>query len=396
LPVAQAAGNDDLRQFILSRIREEGPAPFSRFMDWCLYHPQYGYYYSGEIKIGREGDYYTGPCVHPLFGGMVAKQLSQMSGILGGDTFTVLEIGGGRGFLGEDILSWAEKNDPEFYSRLQYRIMERAPSSLLEQQDRLSGEVEKGKVGWLAPGVLKEHRLSLEGCVLSNELVDAFPVHRVVCRGGELQEIYVGEENGRFVEIYDKLSDPRIEAFFSGSGINLADGQKAEVNLQSLVWLEDVGHCLRRGFLMTIDYGFPAAELYDSCRATGTLRCYFRHQASDNPYERLGRQDITSHVDFTSLIRKGEELGIRFTGLVPQYRFLISLGLIEEIDAKQQKLSEVEGLKLRLSIKHLLEPQRGMGEIFKVLIQHKGIEKPELKGLQDLRRHFHRNKGGEI
>ena len=99
----------------------------------------------------------------------------------------------------------------------------------------------------------------------------------------------------------------------------------------------------------------------------------------------MGRQDITSHVNFTSLIRKGEELGIRFTGLVPQNRFLIALGLLEEIAAAQQELSEVDGLKLRLSLKHLIEPERGMGEIFKVLIQHKGIEKPELKGLRDLR-----------
>jgi SAM-dependent MidA family methyltransferase len=303
-------------------------------------------------------------------------------------------MGGGRGFLAEDILFWAKKNDPEFYGRLQYLIMERAPSFLREQQERLSGEVAKGKLGWLEPGALTGHTISLEGCILSNELVDAFPVHRVVCCGGELQEIYVGEENGRFVEHLGKLSDHRIGTFFPWLGIDLAEGQKAEVNMQALAWLEDLGRGLSRGFIMTIDYGLPAAELYDSCHANGTLRCYFRHQLSDNPYERPGRQDITAHVDFTSLIRKGEELGLRFTGLVPQYRFLIALGLIEEIDARQQKLSAVEGLKLRLSIKHLLEPQRGMGEIFKVLIQHKGIEKPELEGLQDLRQYFNRNKGG--
>jgi len=112
--------------------------------------------------------------------------------------------------------------------------------------------------------------------------------------------------------------------------------------------------------------------------------CYFRHQASENPYERVGGQDITSHVNFTSLIQKGEEVGLEFTGIVPQYRFLIGLGLLQEMESAGRKMSHVEGLKMRLSLKHLIEPERGLGEIFKVLIQHRGIEKPQLDGLRSL------------
>src|SRR3972149_10913904 len=97
---------EDLRTFIISRIRTEGPVTFARFMDWCLYHPVHGYYSSGAARIGKEGDYYTAPCVHPLFGGMVARQMGEMHRILGGKTFTILEIGGGRGFLCADILTW--------------------------------------------------------------------------------------------------------------------------------------------------------------------------------------------------------------------------------------------------------------------------------------------------
>jgi len=130
VPLTHAEGNDDLRQFIISQIRKEGPATFARFMEWCLYHPAYGYYGSGEARIGREGDYYTAPCVHPFFGGMVAKQLSQMSGILGSETFTVWEIGGGRGLLCEAIVAWAKKNDPSFYDRLAYCIVEPSPRFL--------------------------------------------------------------------------------------------------------------------------------------------------------------------------------------------------------------------------------------------------------------------------
>src|SRR3972149_2849871 len=381
----QLSISDDLRQFIISQIRKEGPATFARFMEWCLYHPAYGYYGSGEARIGREGDYYTAPCVHPFFGGMVAKQLSQMSGILGSETFTVWEVGGGRGLLCEAIVAWAKKNDPSFYDRLAYCIVEPSPRFLKEQRERLFLEGEKGKVRWLSPDALTEGEAALEGCVLSNELVDAFPVHRVVCEGGELKEIHVGEKGGRFFEIPKKVSDPRIIAYLADGNIDLLNGRTIEVNLRALKWLEDVGRRLQRGFLMTIDYGCLTQELHDPSPRNGVLRWYFSAPVSDNPYERPGRQDITSHVDFTSLIRKGEELELRFTGLVPQYRFLIALGLLDEIKEAVKAMSEVDGLRLRLSLKHLIEPERGMGEIFKVLIQHKGIEKPDLRGLKSLR-----------
>ena len=123
-----------LKQFILSRIEEKGAIPFSQFMEWCLYHPQYGYYPSEGLRIGKEGDYYTSPCVHPLFGGMVAKQLSQMAEILGKVNFDVVEMGGGRGFLCQDILNWAKKKTPNFFNRLRYYLLETSPSFLKEQK----------------------------------------------------------------------------------------------------------------------------------------------------------------------------------------------------------------------------------------------------------------------
>jgi SAM-dependent MidA family methyltransferase len=166
--------------------------------------------------------------------------------------------------------------------------------------------------------------------------------------------------------------------------ITLQEGQKAEVNLLALEWMESVARCLQRGFALTIDYGYLAEELYAPDRREGTLLCYFQHEASENPYERLGEQDITSHVNFTSLIRKGEEVGLRFTGLVPQYRFLIGLGILEQMERLGKAISELEGLKMRLSLKHLIEPEMGMGEVFKVLVQHKGVDQPQLDGLRDL------------
>ena len=374
---------ESLRKFILSQIEKRGPLPFSQFMAWCLYHPEYGYYQSKETRIGKEGDYYTSPSVSPLFGHLIAKQLFQMAEILGGENFDVVEMGGGRGFLCEDIIDWAKKNSPVFYQHLRYHLIETSAPFLREQRERLSEKEREGRVFWIDPKTFGEGKVQIQGCFLSNELVDAFPVHRVILDQGSLKEIYVTQRNGQFEEQWGELSDPRIASYFRSMDITLQEGQKAEVNLLALEWMEKVARCLERGFVLTIDYGCLSEELYAPNRREGTLLCYFQHQASENSYERLGEQDITSHVNFTSLIRKGEEVGLRFTGLVPQYRFLIGLGILEQMETLGRELSELDGLKLRLSLKNLIEPEMGMGEVFKVLVQHKGMDQPRLDGLRD-------------
>lgn len=375
---------ENLRRFILSQIEKRGPLPFSQFMAWCLYHPEYGYYQSKGTRIGKEGDYYTSPSVSPLFGHLIAKQLFQMAEILGGENFDVVEMGGGRGFLCEDIIDWAKKNSPVFYQHLRYHLIETSAPFLREQRERLSEKEREGRVFWIDPKTFGEGKAQIQGCFLSNELVDAFPVHRVILDQGNLKEIYVTQRNGQFEEQWGEPSDPRIASYFRSMDITLQEGQKAEVNLLALEWMERVARCLERGFVLTIDYGCLSEELYAPNRREGTLLCYFQHQASENSYERLGEQDITSHVNFTSLIRKGEEVGLRFTGLVPQYRFLIGLGILEQMETLGRELSELDGLKLRLSLKNLIEPEMGMGEAFKVLVQHKGMDQPRLDGLRDL------------
>ncbi len=375
---------EGLRKFILSQIEKRGPVPFSQFMEWCLYHPEYGYYSSERMKIGRDGDYYTSPCVHPMFGHLIAKQLLQMARILGDQTFEVFEMGSGRGFLCEDILNWSRKCSPTFYDRLIYHLFETAPPLLKEQRRRFSQQEKERKAFWVPPEAFEKGKVQIQGCFLSNELVDAFPVHRVALHHGNLKEIYVTQQNGEFQEQWGELSDPKIHDYIRSMEISLEEGQKAEVNLRALDWMQKVGRCLKKGFVLTIDYGYLAKGLYVPHRREGTLLCYYQHRTSENPYERIGEQDITSHVNFTSLIRKGEEVGLQFTGLVPQYQFLIGLGILEEMESLAGELSEIEALRLRLSLKHLIEPETGMGEVFKVLIQHKGIDKPLLDGLRDL------------
>jgi SAM-dependent MidA family methyltransferase len=376
--------SEELKRFIFSQIEEKGSIPFSQFMEWCLYHPEYGYYRSGGRRIGKEGDYYTGPCVHSLFGAMIAKQLYQMAEILGKETFDVVEMGGGRGFLCQDILDWSKKRAPLLFHSLRYHLFETSPLFLKEQKERLSEYERERKVFWIDSKVFEKGKEQFEGCFLSNELVDAFPVHRVIFDRGELKEIYVTQHHGQLEEQLGKPSDPRISSYFKSMDIKLQEGQKAEINLKALDWMEKIGRFLKKGFVLTIDYGYLAEELYAPHRRDGTLLCYFQHRTSENPYERLGEQDITSHVNFTSLINKGEEVGLHFTGLAPQYRFLIGLGILKEMASSGEGSSELDGLRLRLSLMHLVEPEAGMGEVFKVLIQHKGIDKPKLDGLRDL------------
>ena len=375
---------EELRRFILAQIEKKGPIPFSQFMEWCLYHPEYGYYQTKGASIGKEGDYYTSPSVNPLFGHLIGKQLFQMAELLGGENFDVVEMGAGSGLLCEDILDWAKRNMPTFYQRLRYHLIETVRPLSQQQGERLSEEEREGKVFRMDSKKFRDGEIRIQGCFLSNELVDAFPVHRVIHNEGNVRELYVTQREGQFEERWGEPSDPRIPGYFRSMGITLQEGQKAEVNLRAEEWMENVARCLERGFVLTIDYGYLAGELYAPQRREGTLLCYFQHQVSENPYERLGEQDITSHVNFTGLIRKGKEVGLRFAGLVPQYRFLIGLGILEQMETLGNQLSELEGLKLRLSLKHLIEPEMGMGEVFKVLIQHKGMGQPALDGLRDL------------
>src|SRR4030066_156523 len=359
---------EELRRFILAQIEKKGSIPFSQFMEWCLYHPEYGYYQTKGTRIGKEGDYYTSPSVNPLFGHLIGKQLFQMAEFLGAENFDVVEMGAGSGFLCEDILDWAKKNSPAFYQRLRYHLIEIAPLFSKEQRERLTEKEREGKVFRMDSKKFRDGKGRIQGCFLSNELVDAFPVHRVILDQGNLRELYVTQQEGQFEERWGEPSDPRISGYFQSMDITLQEGQKAEVNLRALEWMENVARCLERGFVLTIDYGYLAEELYASHRRAGTLLCYTRHRTSDNPYERIGEQDITSHVNFTSLILKGEELGLRLTGLVPQYYFLMALGLLQEMESMEREMSEMDGFQFRLSLKHLIEPEMGMGEVFKVLI----------------------------
>lgn len=375
----QAGHRPELEEFVRSRIEACGGITFAEYMGHCLYHPQFGYYMGPRDRIGKGGDFFTSTSVHALFGRLVARQLRQMWELLGKGPFTVAEQGAGEGHLALDILDAAREEDPEFYQALSYRLVEISPDNISRQKAQLQGHGDK--VSWSA----LEDLGRLTGCFLSNELVDAFPVHLVEMHQGQLREVYVVSKDGVLAEELREPSTAALGESFSRLGIELAEGNRAEVNLEGARWMEQVGAQLERGFVITIDYGYRAEELYAPQRRGGTLMCYHRHTSSENPYERIGCQDITAHVDFTSLEMAGQRQGLEPLCFREQYRFLMGLGFVEELAAlSARETDENRARALRMTLKNLIMPDGGMGETFKVLIQGKAVGQPELLCMRGL------------
>ena len=370
--------NTALNDIIFARIAEQGRITFAAFMEACLYEPGLGYYTSPGRKVGAEGDFYTSITVHATFGRVIAREIAQMWRCMGSPVgFTLVECGAGHGRLACDIMDYLAEQEPEMYPHLTLTLVEREPSLEEAQAELLVNHLEK--VRWLLPEDFSVGAFTFSGCLYSNELIDALPVHRVLMTADGLQEIYVALKEGELTEQLGPLSTSAIGDYLERIGIELYVGQQAEVNLAGQEWLATVARALQRGFVLTIDYGYPAAELFTPERTRGTLLCYHRHQVEENPYIRLGRQDITAHVDFTSLMKRGEEMNLQPVWFGEQYRFLLSTGIIDEMeDIERSDVSQEEKLRLRLTLKKLIVPEGGMGDTFSVLIQSKGVDSPRL------------------
>ena len=367
-----------LNDIITTRIAEQGRITFADFMAACLYEPGLGYYTSPGRKVGAEGDFYTSITVHGAFGRVIAREIAQMWRSMERPAmFTLVECGAGNGRLACDIMDFLAEREPDMYGGLRLVLVEQEPSLESAQREMLAAHSER--LDWCSPDEFSSGNFTFSGCLYSNELIDALPVHRVVMTSSGLMEVYVTGKDGEFVEEAGELSTPEIAAYLERIAVELHPGQQAEVNLNAPEWLASASRALTRGFILTIDYGYPAAELYASRRKLGTMLCYYRHQIEENPYLRLGLQDITTHVDFTTLMKCGEQLGLQNDWFGEQYRFLLSAGIVEEIEENERSaLSNEEKLRLRLTIKKLILPDGGMGETFKVLIQSRGVTAPQL------------------
>ncbi|MDA3903098.1 MAG: SAM-dependent methyltransferase [Desulfuromusa sp.] len=380
--------NSELVLQLQQQIDSVAGIPFAEFMAQALYHPEHGYYTANRARIGKKGDFFTSSSVHSCFGQLIARQLEQMWKLLGQGHFIIAEQGAGEGHLCLDILDALAENSSEFYMRLECRLIEISSANRQRQEQLLRRHVDAGRVAWCELDDLQ----GMQGCFISNELLDAFSVHLLEKHAGELQEVYVvtnDDENDGFGEELRPLSTHLIEEYFHRIGIEPAEGNRCEVNLAAVDWMSQVASVLERGFVLTIDYGYLAEELYAPYRHAGTLLCYHQHQTNEDPYQRVGCQDITAHVDFTTLQEIGCQQGLNVLYFGQQYQFLMGLGFLEMLVEMENRESDPNKAQaLRMKLKTLILPEGGMGESFKVLIQGKNVGIPELlcsKRIRDIR-----------
>lgn len=376
---AVSAGHRELVTAIAADIAASGPIPFVRFMELALYHPQFGYYMrtpeSLSERIGWRGDFYTSSDVHPILGQALAKQAAQMDRLLGHPApFTVVEMGPGKGLLAKHFLSACERDHGSLFRRLQYVLIDRSPAMHELQHKNLARWLGRPELLTWAENLAAIGPGGVTGLFLSNELIDSFPVHRIHVTAKGTHELWVDYQNGRFVECLQPLSSGALASHVGQIQADWPIGYRAEINLGALTWMQQVARLLNRGFVLTIDYGHIAQDLYRPDRKGGTLLCYSRHSTNEEPLLHVGEQDMTAHVDFTSLARCGEEHGLQTTGFTNQLSFLMGLGVEQMIEQL-----EPDSAAFKAAV-HLLRPN-GMGTTFKVLAQHKGIVNPELDGL---------------
>jgi SAM-dependent MidA family methyltransferase len=379
------------------------------FMDLALYDARFGYYARAARRSGRAGDFFTSVDVGALFGELLEIQLAEMAALLGADPgrpFDLVEAGAGNGRLANDILRAARRRDPAFYDTIRVYLADASAEARAAQAETL-GDVGDRLVesGTSLPD-------SFEGALVANELLDAFPVHQVVMRDEGLREVFVSHRSSvvgrqsqnaggtttddcrlttddcrlttddcRLTTVEGPLSTPALAEYLDRLGVTLEPGWRVEINLRAVEWIRDAARRLRRGFIILIDYGHDARDLYSATHAGGTLTTYTAHrsagpEASANTpawLQRAGTQDITSHVDFTSVRAAAEAEGLTTIGFLDQTYFL--LGLIDHPAADRP----FDDLKDRLALKTLLMPG-GLGSTHKVLILGKDVGQPSLRG----------------
>lgn len=370
-----------LQAVIRERIRTGGPLPFAAWAELALYHPELGYYARADRRSGRAGDFFTSVDLGPLFGALLASQFAETWRLLRTPRFDLVEAAAGDGRLARDVLDAAAADDPAFYAAVDLHLVERSRAARDAQAAVLGPHA--GKLASSGPGLPP----AVRGAVFANELLDALPPHLLQMTAGGLREVYVDvdAETGGFVERLGPLSDARVRAHVDERGIRLAEGWRAEVTPAAADWVRQAVAALDRGFLLLIDYGHEARELYSATHAAGTLAAYRRHRAADAaggappPWLAApGECDITAHVDLTLVRDTAERWGARTLGVLDQTYFLLGLGAVERA-ARESAGGGVAALRRRLALKSLLVPG-GLGSTHKVLIFGKDVGTPALAG----------------
>jgi SAM-dependent MidA family methyltransferase len=317
-------------------ITQHGPIPFQRFMERALYHPEHGYYRGAKDPFGKAGDFFTNSQLQPVFGRLLARQLSCWREEMSSPAdFAIIEIGAGRA------------------------------ETLQEVQRSLPGvRCEAIDIG---SGSLPDH---LSGVVYANEFFDALPVHVVEQRPEGLVELFVDyDDRGGFHWGPPRPAGVALEDYVRNYTPGLELGQRLEVNLAALDHLESIARSLKCGYVLTIDYGYTASEIAAGRRfASGSLMSYARHQAFEDVFSDPGGRDITAHVNFTALEQRGKQLGLTPVSLQTQAQFLLQAGEPDQFQGALAARDDAAAQRLRMQLKTLLF---GMGETFRVLVQRK-------------------------
>ncbi len=365
-------------QEIRDLIQKNRRITFAQFMQVCLYSSRGGFYSSRGNRISTH--FGTSPTSHPVFGALIARQLEQMWHLLGDPpVFHLIEVGSGDGALARSIVDACRRMAPGLAQVLYYVATDYEPCWLQTPDHTSSWDY-----GFMGPKredtILGIQRVKAEGlrpfqnvvgCILCNELIDNFPVHRFAIHGGRVKEVFVTLAGGNLTEVLDEPSSPRIEKRLASLGLSLPEGYRGEVNLAMEDWTSQLTRTLDRGFVLTIDYGQLATDLYSHQNTQGTLVCYNRHVVSGDPYQHIGQQDITAQVDFTSLMRLGDRRGLATVGYALQGQFLTNLGFSSFLDALQKQGLSAARMELgRMAMMTLVDPDEYGG--FKVLAQAKG------------------------
>jgi SAM-dependent MidA family methyltransferase len=428
--------SDRLRELIADCIRSTGPISFAEFMKLSLYHPSYGYYARASRRTGRAGDFFTSVDVGPVFGELLARQFAEMSEIVLAPAsrstcfsargtpappatvaaprrssqqpqappesrfFDLVEAGAGSGQLARDVLDAAARHHPELYCSVRLHLVDIAPAARALQRETLGPHASK------LVSSTDSIPDSVSGVIFANELLDALPTHAVVMRKEGLREMFVAladdaAANPEFTEYEREPSTSELEQYLERAGVRLEPGWRAEINLVAPEWVRHAAGALHRGFLVLVDYGHDAAELYSATHSAGTLATVRRHTSGDRAslLQDPGEHDITAHVDLMTVTRAAEAAGLVTLGRLDQTYFLLGLGLAEmldgPVDALRKTVDSAQGvpvnpvqsvafdpaaLKTRLALKTLMLPG-GLGSTLKVLMFGKGVGTPKLRGL---------------
>lgn len=360
-----------LIEVIRREVAASGVLSFARFMELALYCPDYGFYEAKKDNLGRRGDFFTSVSVGELFGQLLAFQFAEWLEALRitNCELRIVEAGAHDGTLANDILNWLQAARPNLFEQIHYGIIE--PS--LRRQEWQKEKLEKfgSAVRWFSDFEhlkLRAQSSKLAGIVFSNELLDAMPVRRFGwdATAKKWFEWGVAFEGEKFT--WAKIWNSEFRIQNSELETVLPDGYIVEISPAAENWWREAASALGCGWLMTLDYGFTADELFSPARPRGTLRAYFRHHLADDPLANVGEQDITAHVNFSTIQAAGEAAGLTTQNLFTQTHFLIR---ILEKAIKDKSFGEWNVSRAR-QFQTLTHPEH-LGRAFRALIQSKGL-----------------------